>query len=786
MNEARLDVPQRTPATVSPKVAGVRNAREAGHLAQAFANMRRRVKSRMKARMDRSNPAKIDGPEPATATDVDGQVALGGKAIDPNAPLAVRRETEPDAKDANLFRVASFGMPKEIGDANFPAVPTTDEPTIDNLEIIKPSHSVIDSILTELERAFPALDTAAEDSWRNREREQSPPFLLDLLFPGSKLLYYAVIGIIICITAHCKISITWALLMWVLLEGFALGRLLKRMVTKATGFPYNQEVDRAFVLDPECETVAWMNDVTKCLWDKCLRGFFRTSLKACLNELLKRKFSTWSRHALWRSFVPQVTYLELGEKPPWVTAMKAYVSESNLFSYCLESATLDFGIVCAIQCNLQASIAYIFRIGIRELMVNAPFRLRMIPLLRCVSWPFHSRSEHDLLYNCGSLPPRDEALFGQIQLSFLSMPNIFYHTYGLAGVMAFPFIRPLCLGSLKQVASFLIYPLKLVLPNPLVEAFKDHTIFPVSPWGILRVRVVEALDLPDVGNLGKCPFKVDPYVILKLGPQAEKSSVMHKDSRPQWNEIFEFTVTEQDYRHRELKVYVLDFEWGFWTDDHAIGFTSVSVKNAVKTKKSDQWYVLGQGIQGRIRLQISYVPIMLNTPPVIPLTVPRNPRESQAILEVLAFEVRTSHLCKPMLVFQASGRKAVTTSHGQLSNNWEFAEEFYIPIHDVDKDTLTISLVDYEAKRSVKAVTQKVCKTMKNFIAESDDPQVVKPYSRGSNYLLGEIILDLQDFTGQRQQIELHSDVGGIYKIIVIGRLYFLTSNIHEELTKMR
>jgi len=752
---------------ISPRVAGVPTRREAGRVARVFANVRRRVLDRVKTKLKRVDASKRNVLKAAMAHEA-------VKAKQKQDFFSSKRV--PDQKmrtDYQACRLPTSPAFKELDDAATGDRVAGDEDNgailfgehsnnLDNMAVIKkhsPSPSFVANLLDKIEGAFKPLHAKDEDMWRQRERkERSPPFLLDLFFPGSQILYYTVVAFTIVFTAHLRLSLSWAFLLWAMLEGLPMISLIKKMATKRLGLPYKQEVDGAFILNPECETLAWLNDVVNVVWNNCLRGFAEHSLKPCLNELLKRKYRDWSREdSWWRNFVPQVTHLDVGDKPPWITAVKTYTSDADLFNQSQERIVLDLGFICHFHCNVQVSAAYVFRMGLREIMFTAPLRIRFMPLLR------------------------DETLFGQLQLSCLQTPAVFYQSFGLAGVMAFPYIRPVTLTTLKAAAQMCLHPQKIVFPNPMVESFREHTIYPVRPLGLLRVDVLCAKELPNFGNLDSCVFNVDPYVILKLGPKVEKSSVARKTIHPEWNELFEFPITWQDYNGSELKVYVVDFEWGFWAEDHSMGFTTVNVKSVVDLGRREQWYILGgAGDKGSIKLRTTFIPILNDLPsPILHLPVPEKARESHAILEVLVFEAQTSHLCKPMVVLQVSGRKPVTTSHGQLSCNWEFAEEFFIPVNDVAKDKITVSLMDFDAKRTVKEVTQKVCKIVKNFISESNNPQVVKDYNRSSNVLLGETILEVQyGFNGRRQVLTLQSDLGGLYKLIILGRLYFLDPEI--------
>jgi len=241
-------------------------------------------------------------------------------------------------------------------------------------------------------------------------------------------------------------------------------------------------------------------------------------------------------------------------------------------------------------------------------------------------------------------------------------------------------------------------------------------------------------------------------------------------------------VSDNDIQRRELKINLMDFDWGFWRDDDPMGFTTVSLAKVREKKQVDEWYRLGDGGNGTLHLVLQFVPL-LEEAVSLPkeLRIPADPRVSQAILTILLFEVQMSHLVKPMIVLEVSGRGPATSSPGQLALNWEFAEEFLIPIHCVRSDKVTLSLVDYNAQ---VGVANRYCAKIKDFIADSDDPQTVKKYQRERHYLLGKRVFDVigeEGFTGFKQQIDLYSSEGGIYKVILKGRLFYLRNQEYKE-----
>jgi len=103
-----------------------------------------------------------------------------------------------------------------------------------------------------------------------------------------------------------------------------------------------------------------------------------------------------------------------------------------------------------------------------------------------------------------------------------------------------------------------------------------------------------------------------------------------------------------------------------------------------------------------------------------------------------------------MIVLELSGRRAVTTSPGRRCENWEFMEEFFLTVNNVDNDKLLLTLVDYEA--SVSNI-KKTLQCVNNFLSAADEAQTVRHYDRNSHFKVGERTLSLtKAFTGHKQK----------------------------------
>ncbi len=582
--------------------------------------------------------------------------------------------------------------------------------------------------------------------------------------PQNHLAYHTVVLAAIVVLSFFRFCIAWLLFVFVIVEGYSIYFMARKLVCDKLRLPYREPVDPAFILTPEMETVGWINMLLRGLWRTCLREFVRRDLRTALNHVLRNKSKEWKKKNSFLSRLrPRVLEMDIGPEAPKVTGVKTYASEINLLNSSDDSLTLDVGVIFHVKPGVLASLNRNFSFGLHELQLDAPMRFRFVPLLR------------------------DRTFFGEVQFSFLLSPIVDFELSGILGFLSLSMVKPVVLYSVHEAFKYVLYPHKIIIPNPLVDNFKQHTLTISKPLGLLRVNLKEGTNLEPNDMPVCCVFvaQSDPYVLLRLGPRAEKTPVIKKNMSPRWNHICEFPITQQDVDFRELKLSVLDFDWGFWKEDEPLGFTTISVAQVYKRKQVDEWYRLGEGGDGTLHLFIQFVPLESAKIPESP-RIPADPRVSQAILVILLYEVQMSHLCKPMIVFEVSGRPPATSTPGQLSENWEFAEEFLFPIHNVRTDKVTISLVDYNAKVTVRAVTGRMCQSMKDFIADADDPTVVKEYQRERHYLLSEKTMDVEGsdgFTGYKQQINLESGEGGIYHVILIGRLHYLKNQEYEQRT---
>lgn len=101
--------------------------------------------------------------------------------------------------------------------------------------------------------------------------------------------------------------------------------------------------------------------------------------------------------------------------------------------------------------------------------------------------------------------------------------------------------------------------------------------------GRLDVRVVSARNLADTQWVSK----PDPYCILRLERQQHKTTVKENNLNPEWNEVFKFTVADENSSQLVVEVWNKNV-----ISDELMGTYKLSLTSLVRGVVSDQWYLL--------------------------------------------------------------------------------------------------------------------------------------------------------------------------------------------------
>ncbi len=583
--------------------------------------------------------------------------------------------------------------------------------------------------------------------------------VINLLFLDSALIHHSLVAFGLCSSAWLGMSVAWSFLIWLALDGAFVLMLSEKEVSMLYGIPTmpaGHEPTFAMV-NQRSETVAWFNFAVSLLWSR-LREFIEDDVRNTINKLIKKKLKEWKEGFLLQHLIPSVQELNIGGAAPWITSIQSYSKEADYVNSSNPSITVDFGIGIHLKTSFSLNVSRFFPMRLEEFKMSLPLRVRFSPLLR------------------------DRQAFGQIHLSLLHEPTFDYQTRGYLLFLSFPFIKHAIRSVIRKALRTILYPRKIRIPNPSINNFQDHMVLPTRPLGTLRLNIIEGDEMKPTNypNHCTCLANGEPYVVAQLGPTAVQTPVIHANLSPKWNFRHEFPITHQDFVYRQFKLIAKDFDWGFWNPDDDIGFTMLSVKKVVEKRFIQGWYWLcSHGGGGALHVSLEFIPIMEKLPPKLALMNNPDVFKSQAILSILVHEVDMEYPLVPMIVLDLSGRETVTTSPGYLAENWEFMEEFLLPVQDVELDKIMITLVDYGARVSF---FQKMSKFVANFLKESEEPQMVRKFNRDNHFAVGSTTLYLlSDITGHRQKIVLHTRKGVECKVILTAQLYYLDNDKRQS-----
>lgn len=561
--------------------------------------------------------------------------------------------------------------------------------------------------------------------------------LLLLIFDGVKSHRCNALTILIlllcCLSSSLGLSSLWIILTWSLCEGYQVYEIGKQLVYLhlfALHPDQHEDLDPAFLLDPDSETLGWFNLILNSLWVNCLRELLRRDLKNFINnKIFKKKIALLN--------------LDIGSTCPWLSGVKTYTGQMYATdSY--ESIMVDIGFVVDLNPDINFSFKKLF-FGLDTFKFNGILRLRFTPLLR------------------------DSKGFGQLHLSLRHLPKTDVNFTGILSCLN-P-LKPFLNWILNQGLNLIVSPRKAYISHVVQDQVSCHGLHPTAPIGMLKVTLKEGRNVQPkvVPLLCPCSPRGDPYCIVSIGTRRFRTPVVKKSLDPEWNFTQCFPLTDNDDQG-EIKVRLMDWEWVAWKRSQELGFTTLNVKKLKNVQGiCDQWYSLANAEQAKINIQTQFLPIISSAA--------NEETSDEAILGIVLYSVKMSQQCQPMIVIEVSGRPTYASScAGKSSFDWEFAEEFLLPIQSVDTDKVTIKLVDYDASRSIKKTTKRVIKFLRKLVADFQEPPLTdQVYRQDKHLLLAEKTFEMASFSGgQKQSVLLDSLEEGSFTLDLQGQLHYL------------
>ena len=115
----------------------------------------------------------------------------------------------------------------------------------------------------------------------------------------------------------------------------------------------------------------------------------------------------------------------------------------------------------------------------------------------------------------------------------------------------------------------------------------------------LDVRVCEARNLADTQWISK----PDPYVIVRLENQQHKTSVAENQLNPKWEEVFKFTVADENSSQIRFEVWNKNV-----VNDELMGMYTLSLAGLKRGVVVDKWFLL-QRCKSNAELRVRVCPL---------------------------------------------------------------------------------------------------------------------------------------------------------------------------------
>ncbi|XP_026660959.2 synaptotagmin-3-like isoform X2 [Phoenix dactylifera] len=259
----------------------------------------------------------------------------------------------------------------------------------------------------------------------------------------------------------------------------------------------------SWIKNPDCDRVDWMNKFMFDIWpylDKAICSTIRSTTKPIFDQYI-------GKYCLESI---EFDHLTLGTLPPTIHGVKVYETQEKQLA-------IEPGVRWAGNANislLQLQIFLVPRITLKPLVPSFP-------------------------------------CFANLSVSLMEKPRVDFGLKLLGGdIMAIPGLYRFIQETVAaQISNLYHWP--KVLEVPILDGASGATKKPV---GILRVKVVRALNLRKMDFLGKS----DPYVKLRLSGErlpSKKTSIKMSNLNPEWNEQFKLIVKDPETQVLELHVY---------------------------------------------------------------------------------------------------------------------------------------------------------------------------------------------------------------------------------------
>lgn len=435
--------------------------------------------------------------------------------------------------------------------------------------------------------------------------------------------------------------------------------LIQRPVHKVSDLP-------SWIYFPDCDRAEWINSILTQLWPALQEHIAGRLREMTANDglLYGLTFSSTS----------------IGNIPPRIEGVKVY--KPNQVSR--NEIVIDINIVLASDCYLKAGFWSWFGFAVRDLYLHGTLRITLCPLLK------------------------DLPLIGNIDVAFITPPNLDFDMEGVANILDVPGLSRIVRNVIiEQICSLMVLP--NAIKTPLVTQ-KECEIMKYCPnefkkLQLLHIRVIEANGLKGTDFVFMGKATADPYCVVKVASQIGKSQIKKETLNPKWDFTMEVLVDAAHVGFLELEIW----DWDKGKSDDFMGRVVLALDQVYQSARGKPVSLSLEGRKplGNICFETKWFHLSQNIADLEAHSTALS--ETAAVLQVYI------DCCKNLVNKKGRAPKAKLTmkcGHDEVqesevqdySQNPEIEEEFDFLVSNPLTDKFTIQLEDTKYKTDLGIV----------------------------------------------------------------------------------
>ncbi|XP_076254972.1 extended synaptotagmin-2-like isoform X2 [Rhynchophorus ferrugineus] len=481
----------------------------------------------------------------------------------------------------------------------------------------------------------------------------------------------------------------------------------------------------SWVTFPDKEKAEWLNEIIAQLWPS-LNCYIIKYCRGKLQTKIKKKFESF-----------RFEELDFGNQPPKIDGIKVYNK-----SISKDAIIIDFEVFYDGDCDINFSMSGTQIGRIKDFQMGVEIRVILKPILY-------------------KLP-----IVGGMQMFFLNIPDIHFELEGITSIPGFSYFA-------RQKIEELINK-KLVFPNKITKRFSKSVdaveLKSIEAEGILRVHVFEARDLEKKDVTGKS----DPYAVLNVGAQEQKTKVINRELNPQWDHYCEFIILDPEVQQLHFKL----FDQDELSEDDFLGSGAVNISSVIKPEKCDQWFQLEHVKHGKLHLRFSWMALSSDSSSISAASKETQLLQMENIHTALLtiYVDSANNLPKyksyknpdPYMVLTVGKNQTKSrTKRHTCDPQWE--QGFYLLVKNPENDSLIISILDKQSDAKLDKFVYNI-----RDLLDVQEMQISKKEFKLQENINSKIILSLQlrilrnsqiqndenDSDSQDSDIECSEDLG--------------------------